>query len=448
MKKKNKLIALDHIIKKYGSIETKDFILPDWKGDFKAIKKRVTTLQRLNNIIELTQLIKTMNQVIKTNIDINTINDAIELLLYIAELDKHYIEEFLPDYIEVFLLNKEKNIRKNLHQLLRIIDPSFPENIDDTLNMISSKEKVIKIIPKYDYFNDFIQYTVQIYNNTDDLLWDVRFKIAKYEDNFVVRKIKPEIYKVATKIFEEHLVLLGVLQPNDMKEILFEVEPRKSQLFLDGRLYYKKYNQNDFEFIDAKSIVVDILGNFPELEPNPSVSIIYCREFFDYRAKYKSLNVFALPTIITPEFAYNVGKRILTDLKFSFIAEFVDNKNFYGEAIFYGYSKKKNIKFVQSNDKNILDIQKNIEEIVIILRCSHENYAIEINIGCNSNPSLIAIQIQFDNMFRQIIKSQPNITENDRIVELRCPNCFQPYEKMERDWCPWCGADIDKSKLF
>jgi len=435
--RRDALIAIDYIMKRYGSMEPSNFVLPDWKGDFRAIRKRATILHRTKNILEMKQLIRTMNQVIKTNQNADIKKDATELLLYIAELDKHYIEEYLSTYIEAFVSNSEKDLRKHLHELMRIIDPTFPEDINDTLRVISEKEKIIKIKPKYNYFNDFIQYKVQIYNNTDQSIWDVRYKIMKYEENFILRSIKPEIYKV----FEENLVFLGVLQPNDMKEILFEVEPRKSQLFLDGRVYYKKYNSNDFEYLDAPNIVVDILGQFPVLEPDAKVSIIYCREFFDYRAKFKSLNVFALPTSITPELAYNVGKRILTDLKFSFIMEIVEKENFFGEAIFYGSSK---LKLAEP----ILDIKERIEEIVIVLRCSHENYALEINVGCNYNPFLIAIQIQFDNLLRQILGSQSNMTENDKILELRCPSCFQPYEKLERDWCPWCGADIDKSKLF
>ena len=146
------------------------------------------------------------------------------------------------------------------------------------------------------------------------------------------------------------------------------------------------------------------------------------------------MNAFALPDSISPEIAYIIGKRILSDFHFTLVMDVINQENFFGEALFYGRVSSK-----EGSEKE--------EEIVVILRCSHENNALEINIGCNKNSYLVALQIKFDNMLRQLIMSREELIPGDKLIELRCPNCFQAYDKLSRDWCPWCGETFNKSKL-
>ena len=41
-------VALEHINKKYGTENPSEFISPDWRGDFRAIKRRVLITQKTN----------------------------------------------------------------------------------------------------------------------------------------------------------------------------------------------------------------------------------------------------------------------------------------------------------------------------------------------------------------------------------------------------------------
>ena len=45
-------IALDYITQKYGKELPTDFLSPDWKGDFKGIRKRLATLIQTRNALE------------------------------------------------------------------------------------------------------------------------------------------------------------------------------------------------------------------------------------------------------------------------------------------------------------------------------------------------------------------------------------------------------------
>jgi hypothetical protein len=431
--KRDASIAIDFILSKYGSTNPSDFLLPDWRGDFKAIKKRVITSQRTNNMTELMQIIKRMNTVISTNNDKDQRLNAIQMLMEIAQIEKRYVDEYEQHYIEAFVKETDKNVQKQLNLLLRALDETYPEDFEQTLKQLSKVEKVVKINTKFNFENDFIRYKISITNNTDDILWDVRFLIIKYEQNFALREIKPDIYA----IFQDYMVMISVIKPGDTKEIFAKIEPKSSEVYLDGRLYYKKRDDREFTTIEAPNIVVNILDSLTVLEKlNEQVSIINCREFIDFHVKFKRMNAFALPKSIVPEMAYNIGKRVLTDLGFTLIMDIINEGNFYGEGLFYGRTQSK----PEENTKS--------EEIVIILRASHENYAMEINIGCNNNAFLVAIQIKFDMMIRQIITTMKEFGEGDKLIELRCPSCFQPFDRLDRDWCPWCGADIDKNKLL
>lgn len=430
--KRDACIAIDYIISKYGTTNPSDFLSPDWKGDYKAIKKRVITAQRTNNMSELIQIIKRMNTVISTNNDKDQRMNAVQMLIEIAQIEKRYVDEYEQHYIEAIIKEEDRGVQKQLNILLKTLDESYPEDVEQTIKQLSKVEKVVKINTKYNYENDFIRYKISITNNTDDILWDVRFLITKYEQNFTLREIKPDIYA----IFQEYMVMISVIKPGDTKEIFAKVEPKSTEIYLEGKLYYKKKEDREFTIVQAPNLVVNILDSFPNLEKlSEQVSIIHCREFFDFHVKFKSMNAFALPKSIVPEMAYTVGKRVLNDLGFTLIMDIINEGNFYGEGLFYGRTITK----PEDNNKQ--------EEIVIILRASHENYAMEINIGCNNNAYLVAIQIKFDLMIRQIITTMKEFSEGDKLIELRCPSCFQPYDRLDRDWCPWCGADIDKSKL-
>ncbi|MBD3350468.1 MAG: hypothetical protein GF364_03180 [Candidatus Lokiarchaeota archaeon] len=432
--KRDASIALDYILRKYGSTEPNDFLLPEWKGDFRGIKKKVMVAFRTNNVIEIQQIIKRMNTVLSTNNDEDVREDAAEMLCHIGKIDKRLIEPYEQHYIEAILTDSERDVKKSINSLLKIIDSSYPDDYEKTVEQLSKRAQLIKIKTDFSFDNDFIRYKVKIVNNTKDILWDVRYKIKKYEKNFMLREIKPDTLET----YKKYLVNLSVVQPGDVKELIAIVEPRASEVYLEGNLHYKKYNENDFNKLLAPDLIVNLLDAFPKLEEiKEKPSIIHCREFFDFHGKYKSMNVFALPVSVTPELAYKIGKRVLSDIGFTLIRDdIVDQENFYGEGLFYGRTNP---------DPKNPELR---EEIVIIPRASHENYALEINIGCNNNAYLVAIQIKFDNLFRQILIGREEFTEDDRLYELRCPNCFQPFDKLDRDWCPWCGEDIDKTKLL
>lgn len=433
--KRDAAIAVDQIKKRYGSTDVDNFLLPDWEGDFRGIKKKIKRAKRMNNITELKQIIKRLTIILSTNNDRRTREDAVETLIDLAESNKRYLEEYEQKFVKALLSERENRVKKDINELLRIIDKSYPEDYEKNVAELSKQEKVLKIETSYSFDEDFIRYKVKIINNTDEHIWDVRYLITKYEDNFILREVLPE----EIQVFEDYLVLLSVIQAGDTKEFIARVEPKSMQLFLEGKLYYKHYEDTDFNILAADDLVVDVVDAWGELDPSvEKASIVHCRELFDFHVKHKSMNTFALPVSISPELAFKIGKRILSDFGFSLVMEIINDEQFFGEAVFYG-----SIKSGQDGSG-----KKTGEEIVIILRASHENYAVEINVGTDSNAHLVAIQVKFDTMLRQILKTRKEWTENDRLIELRCPSCFQALDKLDRDWCPWCGEDIDKDKLI
>ncbi|MHA1818826.1 MAG: hypothetical protein ACTSU2_09725 [Promethearchaeota archaeon] len=459
-------IVLDNLMKKYGTLDPEDFISPDWKGDFKAIKKSINISIKTRNIIELRQIAKKLTKVLLTNESEVVKNNSLDMIKIIAEFQPSLVVDLEESYIKSILKESNKDILRKLNTLLYAIDPNeYSLDFEETIAILSKKEKKIHLVSSYYFNRDFIVYKVKIKNNMDDPIWDVRFQFKDYTDNFELRRISPEEYEV----FERFTVLIPVIQSGDIKEILFTVEPRTAQVYLEGRLMYKKYDENDFRSVATEDIIVDLYEIFPEIEPlTEKVSIIHCREFFDFHVKYKSSNVFALPETITPELAYRLGKRVLSDLKFTLIMDVTNQNYFYGEGLFYARVKEEegpiNEDGNENNNNNNNDNNEQIvndsrpndkdkfvnpnKEIVIVLRCSHENYALEINIGCNNNAYLVALQVKFDLMFRQLIKERPETGPNDKVYELRCPNCLETFDKISREWCPWCGEDIDKSKLL
>ena len=232
-------------------------------------------------------------------------------------------------------------------------------------------------------------------------------------------------------VIEGNIVFLNVIQPGDRKEIIFLIEPKSSQIYLEGKLQYKKYDDQNFSVITAPIITVDLFeDSWPNIQKKTDkLSIVFVRELFDFHMKFKSNNSFSLPKSISPELAHSTSKEILADLDFSLVMDVIERENFFGESIFYGITDEK-------------------EEIVIILRTSHENYSLAINIGCNINSFIVAIQVKFENMFRQLLMIREETTPEDKIIELRCPHCLQSFEKIERTFCPWCGEDIEKEKLL
>jgi hypothetical protein len=423
-------VALEHINKKFGTENPSEFISPDWRGDFRAIKKRVLITHKTNNIIELKEIVKRMNTVLITNEGTNTRLDAAQILEIILELEPKLLEQFEQRYIDIILRAEEdKNTKKIMNQILLTLNPDdiYSLDFENTIKNLTIRENGIKIVPKYDFENDFIRYKINVNNNIDEILWDVRFKMSLFEKNFILRKIYPKTYDVT----DDNIVFLNVIQPGDGKEIIFLIEPKSSQIYLEGKLQFKKYNDQNFTVINAPIITVDLFENsWPNIQKTTDkISIVFVRELFDFHMKYKSNNSFALPKSISPELAHSTSKEILSDLDFSLVMDVIERENFFGESIFYGITDKE-------------------EEIVVILRTSQENYSLAINIGCNINSYLVAIQVKFESLFRQLLMIREEITAEDKIIELKCPQCLQSFEKIERTFCPWCGEDIDRSKLL
>jgi hypothetical protein len=290
---------------------------------------------------------------------------------------------------------------------------------------LTHREKTLSVSAKYDFSNDFLRYKVQILNNTPEIIWDVKYQINLYENNFIIRRIHPDFFQ----FYEGNTVFLSVLRPGDMKEIIMTIEPRAAQIYLEGMIHYKKEGENDFYAVPAKDLIIDILGHAPQFQHlEEKVSVSHIREFFDFHVKNKSSNVFALPESIPPTLAYSISKEILSNLGLIIALDVLDETPFFGEALFYGKSGLN-------------------EETVVILRSTADNSSLEITIGTDNNAHLVALQISFDTQLRQTLTSRPEFGSHDKLIELRCPNCLSNYDKI-RDWCPWCGETLDESNLL
>ncbi len=419
-------IALDYVTQRYGTEQPTDFLSEDWKGDFKAIRKRLAILIQTRNMMELKLLIERMNTVITTNKDQSVKTQSLNILNEISSYNVKLIDPYEQKYLRLLLKEKDTTMQKQLNDLLVRIEPSnYYGDHNKTLEKLNHREKTLNVSVKYDFSNDFLRYKVKILNNTDEILWDVNYRINLYENNFVIRKIYPDFYDV----FEGNTIFLSVLRPGDMKEVIITIEPRSPQVFLEGMVNYKKENENDYYAIPSKDLMLDILEHTPKfMKLEKKVGVSHIREFFDFHVKYKSSNVFALPDSITPKLAYTIGKQILNKLHMTLALDVMDEESFFGEALFYGKSRKN-------------------EETVVILRSSAENKSLEITIGTDNNSHLVALQINFDSQLRQIITTRPEFAPNDKLIELRCPSCLSSYDK-PRDWCPWCGETIHVSKLL
>jgi hypothetical protein len=413
-------IVLDYVTQKYGKEHPTDFLSEDWKGDFKGIHKRLAILIQTRNVMEIKLLIERMNTVATTNVDDSVRSQALNILSEIATYDVKLVDPYEQKYLRNLLEEKNTSIQKQLNALLVGIEPSnYYSDFVKTIEKLTHREKKLSVSVSYDFSNDFIRYKVRIHNNTDEILWDVNYRINTYANNFIIRKIYPDFYEV----FESNNVFLSVLRPGDMKEIIATVEPRSPQIYLEGTVHYKKENENDYYAISAKDLLLDVLENLPKfIKLKKKVGVSHIREFFDFHVKFKSSNVFALPDSITPSQAYTNGKQILEQMLMTLTLDVVDEEIFFGEALFYGKSQKN-------------------EETVVILRSSAENKSLEMTIGTNNNSHLVAIQIKFDSQLRQLIKT------DEKLLELRCPNCLSSYDKV-REWCPWCGKPIDENKLL
>jgi len=419
-------IALDYITQKYGNEHPTDFLSEDWKGDFKGIRKRLSILIQTRNTLELKTLIERMNIVAVTNADPSVRSQALQILAEIANYNLKLVDLFEQKYLHLFLNETNSSIQKEINSLLVRIEPSeYYGDYKKTLEKLNQREKKLSVSVKYDFSNDFLRYKVQILNNTNIILWDVNYRINNYKNNFVIRRIYPDYYE----IYESSVIYLSVLQPGEMKEIIITVEPRCPQIYLEGMVNYKKQNENDYYTIPANNLMIDILEyspRFQKLENKVGVSQI--REFFDLHVQYKSSNVFALPDSISSKTAYTISKEILEKKHMILALDVMDEVSFFGEALFYGKTETQG-------------------EIVIIIRSSTENKSLEITIGTNNNAYLVAVHINFDTQFRQLLTSRPEFSSNEKVLKLRCPSCLSSYDKL-RPWCPWCGFELQESKLL
>ncbi len=419
-------IALDYITQKYGKEKPTDFLSEDWKGDFKAIRKRLATLIQTRNTMEMKLLIERMNTVITTNKDQSERSQSVQILSEIANYDVKLIDQYEQKYLQLLLSEKDTSILRQLNELLVRIEPSnYYSDHSKTLEKLNHREKILNVTVKYDFSNDFLRYKVKILNNTNEILWDVNYRLNLYANNFVIRRIYPEFYE----IYEGHIIYLSVLRPGDMKEVIISIEPRSPQIYLEGMVNYKKEDENDYYAIPAKDLMIDILEHSPKFQNlEKKVGVSHIREYFDFHVKFKSSNVFALPDSIPPKLAYTIGKKILEKLHMILSLDVMDEDPFFGEALFYGKTEKN-------------------EETVVILRSSAENKSLEITIGTSNNSHLVAMQINFDSQLRQTLTTRPEFSPNDKLIELRCPSCLSSYDK-PRDWCPWCGETISPDQLL
>jgi hypothetical protein len=198
--------------------------------------------------------------------------------------------------------------------------------------VVGEKQKAdVTIKSEVEFFQGFVRLKVAVKNNMETMIAKSTFKPIYNENMLRLDHIEPALECKGDD------VVLGIIEPNEKKTMAFYLDPQIcTESYLEGLLSFKDARGN-LESVKMPRKLTSVVCPILFTEENINTAMLK-RMAVDELDK-KDSKVFTIPSAMTTEKAFEVGKAAIQHHDVRLVRELKEEKPFRAEAWYYGKAK-------------------------------------------------------------------------------------------------------------
>jgi hypothetical protein len=189
----------------------------------------------------------------------------------------------------------------------------------------------VSLKSELEFYQGFVRLKVAIKNSMETMIFNAGFKLLLDENALRLYDIEPYHEKKGDDI------VVGMVGPGEKKTIAFYLDPQIcTESYLDGVLTFKDARGN-IETVKMPRKLTSVVC--PILFTDENINTAMLKRMAAEQLDKKDSKVFTIPSTMTPEKAFEVGKAAVQHHDLRLVRELKEEKPFRAEAWYYGKAK-------------------------------------------------------------------------------------------------------------
>ena len=217
---------------------------------------------------------------------------------------------------------------------------------------LAEKTKVdVSLKSELEFYQGFVRLKVAIKNSMRTIITRATFKLIYNENALRLYSVEPD-YEISGQD-----VVVGFVEANEKKTIAFYLDPQIcTESYIEGVLTYKDAEGN-LETLKMPRKLASVVC--PILYTEENINTAMLKRMAMEELDKKDTKVFAVPAMIGPQRAFEIGKAAIQHHDLRLVRELKNEKPYEAEAWYYGKAKGREEKVIVRArviaDKNFLE---------------------------------------------------------------------------------------------
>ncbi|MBN2152196.1 MAG: hypothetical protein JW839_12165 [Candidatus Lokiarchaeota archaeon] len=407
----------------YGHPEQVLIGMSDWKGDIDLIKKNALTDLKLKNYDSVADLVPKIIYLVETNTDLYIKVKSAEILSEISKKHPLLLEKYQPRFFKM-MFDDSLDVTNFIADVLYNIDfQTFGTHSPEKIRKILSErfeENLVNAWMSTGYSRHLLRLEVNVENFTRNWIFDVAVRV-KNDPGFSVANIEPEYPAKQDPAENATSIDMNVVQNKAAKKLFVYIEPLYQQtISVLSKIAYKNHEGRRFDR-ELMNDTIDLFSLVPQFLTNVNFGHAHCKEYFEFKAKFKQIRKFAIPEVIKAEHLTIAIKNVMDAESIVSVNEYItDNVNdeteYYSELYFHGQTK----------------IAR--DEVVVVTRVSGEDKTLTFMIAADR-------EIYLAGLYNKLLARLYAALNHRPFTALECPRCFGTLDR-GMTFCPSCKAKL------
>jgi len=196
----------------------------------------------------------------------------------------------------------------------------------------------VSLKAELEFYQGFVRLKVAVKNNMRTMIASAAFKLMFDEAAMKLYSIEPELERRGDEI------VLGIVGPREKKAIAFYLDPQIcTESYVEGILSYKDAEGN-LEMIKMPKKLTSVVC--PILFTEENINTAMLKRMAMEELDKKDTKVFAVPAMIGPQRAFEIGKAAIQHHDLRLVRELKNEKPYEAEAWYYGKAKGREEKVI------------------------------------------------------------------------------------------------------
>jgi len=189
----------------------------------------------------------------------------------------------------------------------------------------------VSVRSELEFYQGFVRLKVAVKNNMDTMIAKSTFKLIFNESVLRLDRIEPPVESRGDEL------VLGIIEPGEKKTVAFYLDPQIcTESHVEGVLTFKDARGN-LETVKMPRKLASVVC--PVLFTDENINTAMLKRMAAEELDKKDSKVFTIPSTMTPEKAFEVGKAAVQHHDLRLVRELREDKPFRAEAWYFGKAK-------------------------------------------------------------------------------------------------------------